>query len=61
MTRKPRTCLKCSSSKVIPIAYGYLSSEMIEELERGEIILGGCVITDEIPLWHCGECEHEWK
>jgi hypothetical protein len=36
MTRKTKIpkCLKCESKEVIPIAYGYPSEEMLEEMGR---------------------------
>ncbi len=31
-----------------------------EELERNEIVLGGCLVTDHDPTWECNECNHRW-
>lgn len=38
-------CPYCKSENVIPIVYGYPGPKMIESEIRGEIKLGGCVIT----------------
>jgi hypothetical protein len=47
-------CPVCNKSdKVIPIAYGLPSLEMFEESELGKIFLGGCLITEDMPLHHC--------
>ena len=47
-------CPVCGKSdKVIPIAYGLPNLEMFEEAELGKIFLGGCLITEDMPLHHC--------
>jgi len=33
---------------------------MIEDLDKGDIVLGGCCVTENDPEWHCKDCEHEW-
>jgi len=33
---------------------------MEEQLEKKEIILGGCYVTDHDPKWECNECHHQW-
>ena len=37
-------CPKCKSNNVIPIMYGYPAPEAIEEEEKGNLKLGGCMI-----------------
>ena len=59
-TRRPPKCPHCGSTEVIPILYGYPGDEMLEQLHRGEIALGGCCITDDQPNWRCKKCEHGW-
>ena len=60
MTREKPTCPKCSSENVAAIVFGYPSPEMFEDRERGEIVLGGCCVTEDDPEWHCKECEYGW-
>ena len=31
-----------------------------KELEQGKIILGGCCIENDSPLFHCNDCDKEW-
>ena len=57
--RRP-VCLLCESRSVAKIAYGYPGREMLEDLDRGRIVLGGCCVTENDPEWHCKDCEHEW-
>jgi DNA invertase Pin-like site-specific DNA recombinase len=46
---------------VIPIIMGYPEPETRELEEKGEIILGGCMIREGEPNWHCKECLNEWR
>ena len=57
--RRP-SCPTCGSLSVAKILYGYPGIEMIEDYERGDIVLGGCCVTENDPEWHCKDCEHEW-
>ncbi len=55
-------CPKClSEDSVVPIVYGYPGSDMWEEQERGKIELGGCVIAEGAPDYHCNKCKYEWE
>ena len=58
--RYKAVCPNCKSNKVVPIAYGLPGFEMREEAIKGKIHLGGCMIEDDSPDFHCNECEHEW-
>jgi predicted RNA-binding Zn-ribbon protein involved in translation (DUF1610 family) len=61
--RKKKTknvCPKCGSSNVIPIIYGLPSYEAFLESKEGKIKLGGCIVSDDNPNWHCKDCGHEW-
>lgn len=53
-------CLECGSGEVIPIEYGLPGKEMSDRAERGEILLGGCVVSEDSPVWHCKDCGHQW-
>ena len=48
------------SINVMPIIYGYPSSDMIERYEKGLIKLGGCVVSEESPQWYCKDCDREF-
>ena len=53
-------CPKCQSNNIILIVYGYPPSDVGEEAEKGIVQLGGCVINDDSPQWHCKNCGHEF-
>ena len=63
MTRKTkkRKCPKCESKEVVPIIYGMPSEELLEEMGKGEVALGGCCIIEGQPEWYCKTCDHEFK
>jgi hypothetical protein len=47
--RKGSKCPMCEVGKLIPIVYGMPGRGLIEQSERGEIELGGCVMS---PVLH---------
>ena len=56
------TCPECGSGSTIPIVYGYPGADLVQQVERGEIALGGCVVTGEgsDPNRRCRACDWEW-
>jgi len=59
---KPKHCPECNNTWIAEILWGYPSNvESIEnELEQKEIVLGGCLITNNDPKWECNSCHHKW-
>ncbi len=57
-TRKPRRCPSCGASPMATIMYGMpaWSPELKEEIQAGKIVLGGCCITMDDPVWQCTNC-----
>jgi hypothetical protein len=53
-------CAECGSTHAVPIVYGLPGPELQAQAEAGEVILGGCVVDDDSPVWHCGDCGYEW-
>ncbi len=49
-------CTMCGSMDTIPIVYGYPGPEMMEEAQRGEVILGGCCVIEDQPNQECRAC-----
>ena len=62
MTTTPARCPRCRKAGVIPIVYGMVGYDDAQSQDRGEVMLGGCVIEDGAPIWHCTnpDCENEW-
>lgn len=53
-----KKCPKCGSKNVARIMYGMLlfSDELMQKINSGKIILGGCCISNMDPKYHCNEC-----
>ena len=48
---------QCCGQPMTPIVYGRPSGKaLFEAAERGEVVLGGCVISDDMPLFVCSRC-----
>lgn len=60
VSRKPVKCPHCGS-KVLRIQNGYPGHEMMEAAERGEILLGGCCISEGSPDFACPVCGQSFK
>ena len=43
----------CTSGEIVPILSGLPTEQGREILQRGEAVLGGCVIADADPQWVC--------
>lgn len=54
-----KVCPKCEGD-LIPIVYGYPSPEMVESADRGEILLGGCIVSDSDPQFRCAHCGRQY-
>lgn len=54
-------CPTCKEKTGVNIIYGMPSPELFESAERGEVALGGCLISDENPERHCTACGAEWR
>jgi hypothetical protein len=53
-----RVCPQCRATVTpVPIVYGYPGPEMFRAYERGEIRLGGCVITGDDSQFACPACD----
>ena len=54
-------CPSCGSSNFIPIVYGKPSQEAIEKEKRGEIVLGGCIVSPDDNKFRCKDCGRDYK
>ena len=53
-------CPRCGAfAPMLPIVFGLPMAETFEAAERGEIALGGCVVTGEDPTHQCTACGQE--
>ncbi len=47
--------LHCGKS-MVPVVYGMPGPDLFEASERGDVVLGGCVVSDDIPAFRCRSC-----
>lgn len=52
-------CERCGR-KLVPIAYGYPSVEMREARDRGELVLGGCLVGPSAATAECTTCRRPY-
>jgi hypothetical protein len=60
--REAPSCPRCGASESIPVLYGLPTHYAGEAAERGEVLLGGCMLgrPGGDPEWACGECGFEF-
>jgi len=57
--RKPNICPRCGGRKVLKISYGEPTPWTCLQEHEGKLILGGCVIDSNGPVWQCLKCGAE--
>ena len=57
-----KVCPNCRDrDSIVKIEYGYPGNEMVDKHDKGQIKLGGCMIHEDNPDYHCNKCDHEWQ
>lgn len=54
-------CPVCHKKSGVRIIYGYPTEELVEQAEREDVILGGCIQLDGAPNRQCVNCGIQWK
>ena len=54
--------IKCPNCgfKLVEIIYGLPDSKLGEKAKRGEVFLGGCMMEEENPKYHCNKCKRSY-
>mgnify|MGYP001191086227 FL=1 len=57
-----KSCPNCGKNNIAKYLYGMpaMDEELRKDIDKGKIILGGCVIIDESPKFHCNSCSYDW-
>ena len=50
-------CPVCGSSETVEIVYGMPGLDLQDAYHRGEVALGGCVVSVGQPSHKCTQCE----
>ncbi len=55
-------CPQCGGDSVATILWGYpaFNDALRKKIDSGEIHLGGCIVTEESPRYHCNQCGFEF-
>ncbi len=53
------TCPRCGQ-RGTPIVYGDPTVDAVEQAQRGELILAGCLVQAGAPTHACPRCQHQW-
>ena len=59
MILKKIKCPNCEND-LVKIIYGMPSSDIIEKVKKKEVYIGGCEITDYVPIYHCYNCNRNY-
>jgi ribosomal protein L40E len=49
-------CPRCGARDVVPVVYGLPAPEATAAEDRGELVLGGCLVGDEDAELVCRQC-----
>lgn len=59
--RERPPCPACGEGTLHPIIYGLVrDGKLREKADRGEVVLGGCLVGEDSPKWECPECGHRF-
>ncbi len=55
---QPAQCPACGGGLVARIFRGMpaYDQKLLDDLDAGRIVLGGCVMTNDDPSWQCTQC-----
>lgn len=56
--RKPRKCPACGHAPLATILYGMpmFNEKLEQDIEAGKIVIGGCCVSMDDPVWECSQC-----
>ncbi len=58
MVEERRECERCGAP-MLEVVYGMPSPELVEAVDRGEVVAGGCLLDEGQPAWRCSSCGAE--
>ena len=53
-------CPNCDN-KMVEIVYGMPVGDTIDKAKKGEVFLGGCIVEDFQPKYHCNTCRRSYS
>lgn len=60
--KKPSKCPSCDSTNIALILWGLPigTPDLDASLEKHEVVLGGCCVSNNDPKWNCNDCSFRW-
>lgn len=58
--RERESCPRCHTLRPLPSVRGKPDAIGQRMAARGELVLGGCRVSEGDPRWTCGACHHAW-
>ena len=57
-----RACPECDCDDLARVLYGLPADPNALQLyiDAGRVVLGGCLVTDDDPIWHCNVCKNRF-
>jgi hypothetical protein len=59
--KKPSSCEYCRGTNLKTIIYGFPSRAQMAKVSQGEAVLGNSEIKENMPHWHCSDCDHQFS
>ena len=55
-------CPRCGGTETTEVLYGLVvyDSALQARIKNKEVVLGGCVVSDDSPKYICRKCRHKW-
>lgn len=53
-------CPSCSSLNIGKWEFGMAPPVANEEIKNGHVHLGGCIVYEDAPRYHCNDCNYNW-
>lgn len=57
-----KKCPNCDSENIAMILWGLPigTPDLDKALEKHEVVLGGCCVSNNDPKWECNDCSFRW-
>ena len=62
LIEKHPACAQCNKNNVAVIFWGYPADvdAHLKEIDDKEIVVGGCLVSNNDPKWECTDCHFRW-
>ncbi|EAR93076.2 hypothetical protein TTHERM_00449210 (macronuclear) [Tetrahymena thermophila SB210] len=62
MDSNKTSCPICKSKdQVAKVVYGYPARQILQQVQRKEVKLGGCMVPENPKKWYCFNCNEQFN